>query len=195
MPPFSSVAPRCILHGGLSSFPPSTLPSPPPFRGILRRTKAAKEITKESPSGASRVDGTVFTRSLSDSAAESIYMSSVRKNVIVRRTVRRPENILPLSSPSLPLLHSPRNLSRPFQLRDKGLLRYRLHPPTRGSSSRSANKTPWPCFTRDIKRALPRLFPLGSLLCKRRASPVYTTTTGGDPFFVTLSRCDLEQTK
>lgn len=150
--PRSAPLPRCILHGGLSSFPPSTLL--PPFRGILRRTKAAKEITKESPSGASRVDETVFTFLLIRLAAKSIYMSSVRKNVIVRRhrsmTREYPSALFSLPPP--PLLHSPRNLSRPFQLRDKGLLRYRLHPPTRGSSSRSANKTPWPCFTRDIKR-------------------------------------------
>lgn len=72
----------------------------------------------------------------------------------------------------------PLPLPRPFQLRDKGLLRYRLHPsPKKGSSSRSANKTPWPCFTRDIKRVA-RLFPLGSLLCKRRTSSVYWRALG-----------------
>lgn len=93
-------------------------------------------------------------------------MSSVRKNVIVVPESFDDQRIsFRCFSLLLPAPHNP--LSRPFQSRDKGLLRYRLHP------SRRARLLGRPIkhrgrVLRGTSSVVARLFPLGSLLCKRR---------------------------
>lgn len=85
----------------------------------------------------------------------------------VRKTVMAPGLSSSVTKKNLSL--SPPAAADPsFQLRDKGLLRYRPHPQRKDRLAGRPDKTPRarPCFTRSTSSALPRLFPLGSLLCK-----------------------------
>lgn len=119
-------------------------------------------------------------------ADKTVLLIRTRGQVdLCRRSVKTSSSPGRSMTEEYPSALPPPSPPRPFQLRDKGLLRYRPPPTAKGSSSRSANKTPWPCFTRDIKRVA-RLFPLGSLLCKRRKRALRVHRNPPS------SRCDLE---
>lgn len=118
----STLLSRYILHGGLSFLPSlDPLPRNPPETKDAEETRRRKNRSWRFERIKPFSRAPYPTRGQVDLCRRSVKMSSSPGRSMTKE--------YPSALPPHPSLHA--TLPSPFQLRDKGLLRYRLHPPRR----------------------------------------------------------------